>query len=243
MGDRNDQVWQSPALAEKYLTGVRGAIPLATEQIDIILRVIASTAKPVTRFLDLGCGDGILGAAILEKYPTATGVFLDFSESMIKAAREQLKQSTSHLEFLVLDYANPQWVDSVTLAPFDLVVSGFSIHHQSDQRKQRLYHEIYQLLSPGSLFINVEHVASATKWIEKVWENYMIDSLEAMHSRQGSAKSRAEVAAEFYHRPDKDANILAPVADQCEWLRQIGFEDVDCYFKVFELAVFGGRRL
>ena len=37
-------------------------------------------------------------------------------------------------------------------------------------------------------------------------------------------------------------NILAPVGDQCDWLREIGFEDVDCYFKIFELAVFGGRK-
>ena len=40
----------------------------------------------------------------------------------------------------------------------------------------------------------------------------------------------------------QEGNILAPVELQCEWLRRIGFEDVDCYFKIFELAVFGGRR-
>jgi len=44
------------------------------------------------------------------------------------------------------------------------------------------------------------------------------------------------------HRPDKAANILAPVETQCRWLRRIGFVEVDCYFKHFELAVFGGRR-
>ena len=42
-------------------------------------------------------------------------------------------------------------------------------------------------------------------------------------------------------RDDKEANILAPVEVQCEWLRECGFEDVDCFFKFFELAVFGGR--
>ena len=33
-----------------------------------------------------------------------------------------------------------------------------------------------------------------------------------------------------------------PSKQQCAWLRDIGFTDVDCYLKVFELAVFGGRR-
>jgi tRNA (cmo5U34)-methyltransferase len=35
----------------------------------------------------------------------------------------------------------------------------------------------------------------------------------------------------------------APVERQCEWLRDVGYADVDCFFKVFELAVFGGRRV
>ena len=44
------------------------------------------------------------------------------------------------------------------------------------------------------------------------------------------------------NRPDKDANILLPVEVQCDWLREIGYEEVDCYFRVYELAVFGGRH-
>jgi len=54
--------------------------------------------------------------------------------------------------------------------------------------------------------------------------------------------TREQVAHEFVHRPDKAANILAPVEAQCEWPRACGYEDVDCFFKVFELAVFGGRK-
>jgi tRNA (cmo5U34)-methyltransferase len=53
--------------------------------------------------------------------------------------------------------------------------------------------------------------------------------------------SQEEVEATYYNRPDKRENILAPMDAKCEWLRQIGFQDVDCFFKVFELALFGGR--
>ena len=60
--------------------------------------------------------------------------------------------------------------------------------------------------------------------------------------RLAGAKTRAAVADEYHNRPDKAANILVPVEVQCDWLRACGFGDVDCYFKAFELAVFGGRR-
>ena len=51
-----------------------------------------------------------------------------------------------------------------------------------------------------------------------------------------------QVADEYVHRQDKHENILVPVEAQREWLRELGFLDVDCYFKLLEFAVFGGRR-
>jgi len=37
-------------------------------------------------------------------------------------------------------------------------------------------------------------------------------------------------------RPGRAANILASVEEQCRWLRDIGFQDVDCFWKYFELG-------
>lgn len=64
-----------------------------------------------------------------------------------------------------------------------------------------------------------------------------------MHDqRRGGTRTREDVAREWYHRPDKSENILAPVDLQCQWLREIGFQDVDCFFKLLELALFGGKK-
>jgi SAM-dependent methyltransferase len=242
-------VWKSASLSAKYLKGIRGAIPLAGEQIDILVRLIAAVRGDAVRgdavntFLDLGCGGGILGAAILRRWPQARGVFLDFSDAMLQAAREELSPYGEQLTFVDADYGDPAWLSSVSQGEtFDVVVSGFSIHHQSDERKQQLYDEIFDLLPPGGLFLNLEHVSSPARWIETAFEDYFVDALHDMHRREGSGRSREKVADEFYRRPDKEANILAPLETQCDWLRTIGFEDVDCYFKAFELALFGGRR-
>jgi hypothetical protein len=54
--------------------------------------------------------------------------------------------------------------------------------------------------------------------------------------------TREEVLKEFLERPDRAANILASVEEQCQWLREIGFREVDCFWKYFELAIFGGMR-
>jgi tRNA (cmo5U34)-methyltransferase len=233
-------VWKSESLSKAFLENVRGAIPFAAEQADIMMRFIRTAVPKVKTLLDLGCGDGILGRTILSGYPAATGVFLDFSEAMIAAAR---KKCGSRCEFITADFGNKGWTEFVReKRPFDLVVSGFAIHHQPDPRKKELYREVFDLLRPGGVFLNLEHVSSKSKWLENMFEEQFVDSLYDYHKRSGSKRSREQVAREFYNRPDKEANILAPVELQCQWLDEIGYEDVDCYFKAFELALFGGRK-
>ena len=126
-------VWQDETLAKWYMEGVRGAIPLAEEQFDVMLRLIDAAAIPVKRFLDFGCGAGALGAVIIERHPEAAGVFVDFSESMLDSARAALGGVGSPHRFVFADYAEDGWAETHEVAgPFDAIVSGFSIHHQPD---------------------------------------------------------------------------------------------------------------
>jgi tRNA (cmo5U34)-methyltransferase len=236
-----DEVWKRHDLVQKFLTGVRGGIPYAADQIDIMLRVFSATNRPIHRFLDLGSGSGPLAAALLSRFPDAVAVLVDFSEPMLDVARQQFP-SPPHVVIQV-DFGQPGWIETVgQYAPFDAVVSGYAIHHQPDDRKRSLYAEILDHLALGAAFVNVEHVAPASPWVGRQNDELFIDSLSRHHQRIGSGKSREEIAAEYVYRPDKSANILASVDEQCRWLRDLGYVDVDCYFKVFELAVFGGRR-
>jgi len=241
--ERQDEVWKRGSLVRTYLEGVRGGIPFGSEQIEIMLRVIEARGATMGNFADLGCGGGAVAQAVLTRYPEAQATLVDFSEPMLAAARAQFAGRRPSPRFTVADLATPAWRAAIAdRAPFDIVISGYAIHHLQDRRKRALYAEIFELLTPGGMFVNVEHVASRTAWIEAISDDLMIDSLFGFHTTQGTGKSRDQVADEFAHRPDKAANILATVEAQCDWLRAIGYEDVDCYFKVFELAVFGGRR-
>lgn len=237
-----DEVWKLPAIVNRFLT-YRAAIPLAQEQIGVMMSILKSSGQPVESFLDLGCGDGILGAAILGSCPKARGVFVDFSEPMLVQARDVLREYEGQLAFENLDYGNSTWVNAMqAYAPFDAIVSGYSIHHQPDGRKREVYKEIFSLLKPGGWFINIEHVSSANEVNVSLFEKHYTSVRYATEKQNGGTRSLQEIEHEYRTRPDKAANILAPVEDQCNWLRQIGYEEVDCYMRIYELAVFGGHR-
>jgi len=64
--------------------------------------------------------------------------------------------------------------------------------------------------------------------------------IESIH-RQQPQLSRVVVRRRFVNRADRSTTILAPVEDQCRWLHSIGFAEMDCYFKIYELALFDGQ--
>jgi tRNA (cmo5U34)-methyltransferase len=237
-----DTVWKLPAIVNRFLS-YRSAIPLAQEQLGIMMSILKTREQPIENFLDLGCGDGILGAAVLGEYPSAHGVLADFSEPMLEQAREGLKEYAGQLAFENLDYGDKAWVNRISpKGPFDAIVSGYSIHHQPDVRKREVYAEIFSLLKPGGWFVNVEHVSSASQLNVDLFENHYVSARYAIEKQNGGTRTFEEIAEEYKNRPDKAANILAPVELQCDWLREIGYEEVDCYMRIYELAVFGGRK-
>ena len=233
--------WERKNKLFKYIDGVRQFFPLANEQLDTIARIVEKYNPSINDFLDLGCGDGFVGYFIQELYPNSHGVFLDGSNEMIKKAKA--KNSGNHCDYVVQDFGNSDWMKSLEVnKSFDLIISGYSIHHINNDKKKRLYSDIYNLLNPNGIFLNLEHVSSPSENLEEMFGDLFEDKMMEYQKSIGEEKNREEIK-EIYHDPDhKLLNKLESVEEQCDWLREIGFQEVDCYLKIFELALFGGIK-
>jgi tRNA (cmo5U34)-methyltransferase len=95
---------------------------------------------------------------------------------------------------------------------FDVIISGLAIHHLTHENK-----EIYNLLKPGGVFCNLDRVASPTQRLHKQF-----------------------LAKTTYKKEDK-SNKLLDVQTQLK-LEEIGFIDVDCYWKWLELGLLIGIK-
>lgn len=197
--------------ALKYLARA-DKIPHRVEGEAILLEMVPHNVR---RILDLGAGDGRLISLLRIDRPDAEAVALDFSPAMLEAARAKFANDG---KISIVDHNLDQPLPA--LGKFDAVVSSFAIHHCADERKQTLYAEIFELLKPGGVFYNLEHVSA------------------------GSAELHARFLRALNITPaDEDpSNKCLPVEIQLEWLREIGFADVDCHWKWLELALFGGVK-
>jgi tRNA (cmo5U34)-methyltransferase len=169
----------------------------------------------VDRFLDVGSGAGRLLSLVKQARPTANRVALDFSPAMLEELQNQFATDKS-IEIVAHDLSDPL----PNLGSFDAAVSSFAIHHVTHERKRTLYSEIFALLNPGGVFLNLEHVASP------------------------SPKLHRQFLATMDLTPETEdpSNKLLDLEVQLAWLRQIGFTDVDCHWKWRELALLAGAR-
>ena len=201
--------WDAPEKVAEYV-GRIGTVPqrLAGEA-----ALVEFLPPAPSRALDLGCGDGRLVRLLLDARPGLDElVAVDASPPMLARATANFADEPRVMV--------RQWDLRESLAPlgrYDLVVSGFAIHHLADDRKRALFTEVAALLVAGGTFANLEVVASATPELH--------------------AKFMAAIG-----RPDGDPeDQLADVESQLGWMRAAGLEQVDCMWKWRGFALMVGR--
>jgi tRNA (cmo5U34)-methyltransferase len=187
-------------------------VPHRTEGEAVLLTQVP---QDVMRILDLGTGDGRLLALLKIDRPQAQAIALDFSPTMLALARDRFANDAT-IQVIEHNFDQPL----PDLGQFDAIVSSFAIHHCSDARKRSLYAEIFDRLQPGGMFCNLEHVASSTPNLHRYFMTAIGQSVET----------------------EDPSNQLLDVETQLQWLRAIGFTDVDCYWKWLELALLVGVK-
>ncbi len=206
-------LWASTGHARDYLERA-DSIPHRTEGESALLEFMPHTTR---RILDLGTGNGRLLALVKASLAPAVAesVAIDFSPAMLEAAGERFAGDSS-----VTIVAHNLDIPLPALDKFDAVVSSFAIHHLVHERKRALYSEIHGLLNPGGVFCNLEHVASPTQRLHEEFLHHIGYTVET----------------------EDPSNKLLDVETQLQWLREIGFVDVDCGWKWRELALLAGRK-
>ncbi|MFF0655975.1 class I SAM-dependent methyltransferase [Micromonospora tulbaghiae] len=188
----------------------------------------ALAAGRTPEVLDLGAGTGLLSLLLAAAVPGVRLTLVDGAPGMLAVAAGHLEERGVPHRTVHADLAGP-----LPAGRYDAVVSALAIHHLDDSGKRALYRRAADALVPGGVFVNAEQVAGPTPALDRRYD-------EVWTARIAELGSDAEEIAAARERMRHDRP--APVAEQCRWLGEAGLVDVDCFFKEWRFAVFGGRR-
>lgn len=178
--------------------------------------------------LDLGAGTGLLSLLLAAAVPGVRLTLVDAAPGMLAVATGHLAARAVPHRTVLADLTDP-----LPTGRYDAVVSALAIHHLDDAGKRALYRRVAQALLPGGVFVNAEQVAGPTPALDRRYDEVWTAKITEL----GSDADEIAAARERM-RHDRPATVT----DQCHWLADAGLVDVDCFFKEWRFAVFGGRR-
>lgn len=180
------------------------------------------------KVLDLGAGTGLYSGMVQSVFPNAEFTLLDLAPEMLEKAKFRFSKMGKSPKILIGDYIETDLGDS-----YDLIISALSIHHLSDFDKELLYQRIYNVLKPGGIFVNADQILGKTADLEELYRQHWLNSIRANGILEEDLKA-AQKRMEY--------DRMATLDIQLRWLEAAGFQNVDCWYKNFSFAVFGGYR-
>lgn len=151
-------------------------LPAREERFAVMLDVL-TLGVDAPRVLDLGSGPGALSARILERFPEASILALDFDPAHLELGRRTLGD---RVEWREADLRGDDWREELEPASFDAVVSATAIHWFQPDEVGHLYEDLAVLLRKDGLLLNADHLPVAAPRVAEMGDTL----LERWQTRQ-----------------------------------------------------------
>lgn len=161
------------------------------------------------RVLEIGCGEGDSAEPVL-RYTNAAMDLLDESPEMVRLAKKRLQKFQKRVKFIREDGLNYL----LKSAPYDLILSSWTIHNFKWKEKVALFQTIHRKLKPGGAFILMDKVYPEHD--KKELLNLQLRRYQYL-SRQGCSEIIAHEKIDFKKPYRMDENQLMST------LKKIGF--------------------
>lgn len=232
-------------------------IEFRDQRVKAMLEMLAAAhpeGRPL-RVLDLGCGPGSLCDAVAARFPDAEVVGVDRDPILLRLGRETNRHG-ERMRLLDLDLAAPGWVHEVGQERFDAVVSATALHWLNPDKLAGLYVTLPQVLNPGAVFLNADHLyfdGAAESFVKGVAEEQRekfrlaaIDSgamtWEAWWEAARSVPGWEAEAKEWEERwSDKSPTVKVSLEFHLSALRAAGFVETTHIFRWFDDVVVFAR--
>ena len=215
--------------AQIYDQTRRQYIPCFDDFYGTALELIPYPRAAAIEILDLGAGTGLLAALVAEAFPNARITLLDISSEMLAKAKERFTAQEGRIHYHTLDY-----IHEAMPGRYDVVVSALSLHHSPPDDLRAVFQKIYTALKTGGCFINADQALGTTPALEDQYHQTWLRQIRQL----GCTEHEVALALERMK-----ADRTSTLDDQLTWLKAVGFEQVDCWYKHYRFVVYAGHKL
>jgi SAM-dependent methyltransferase len=203
---------------------------------------IVQTLLPVRfRAVDLACGPGSLSQRLLERFPRARVLAVDFDPVLLAIGRAALGTMGGSLSWAEADLRSPDWTRALPERRCDAVLTTTALHWLSPDRLRRLYRTLAGRLRRGGIFLNGDRMGYGAELPT------LRRATERVHLARSRARrhTRAESWDEWWDAVEREPRFgplvrerlrrygarhadppETPFPDHERWLRAAGFREV-----------------
>jgi len=230
--------WVDSQFSKNYRDDADIYLPFRRQFIEITILFYKHflSRKAGNKILDLGCGDGLCIQELLKSYSPEEVVLVDGSQEMLDAAKGRLKDFPN-VQYVRASFQELLAKDTLT-KDFDFIYSSLAIHHLSLEEKCDLFAYVYDHLSSGGYFVHYDVILPPTeileKWYLSLWKQWIKE-----HPNYKDRKELLAITDQYKGNPDNTPDTLE---SQMKAMHEIGFQNVDCFFKYGIFSLFGGSK-
>lgn len=193
-------------------------IPSREERFRVMFDLVEGEVGPAPRVLDIGCGPGSLSRRLLQRFPSARSVGVDYDPVLLRLGPACFPRPLlARMTWVQADLRDPGWARALPPGRFDAVLSTTALHWLRPRVLARLYADLYGRLRPGGVLLNGDkaELGPGKPRLESA-------TSDAMHRRQRSAAHSPGVAPDWrgWWRSIATVPALRPALD----LRRQRFE-------------------
>lgn len=178
--------------------------------------------------LDLGCGTGHGMLLMLEKFPNAKITGVDFSNKMVLASKEKLKDFSDRINLIEKDFNKMEFDKG-----YDVIVSAIAIHNSTHEQKRELFKKIFDSLNKGGVFINGDFIEGESSDLEEQYKSIYGVFLEKNLSGN-------ELKVWLKHAFEEDMPMK--FSEQYKILKEIGFKEIFLLWQFNKEAVYVAKK-
>lgn len=223
-----------------------GYLPVREERFDLMCTAVAALHGESAHVLDLACGPGSISQRFLTRFPRARSTGIDVDPVLLTLGERVLGDMGGRLRLVHGDLTDPDWPTLLPRGPVDAVLTTTALHYLNADQLTRLYRQLAELLAPGALLLNGDHMGfgaeqpTLRRLAETVKRQRHHDEFEgrgvedfdqwwtALEAYSGAlpppdrlpfeAKRRGQRSRTGHRKPDHDTHVAA--------LREAGFAEI-----------------